>query len=231
MNNERRYELKYVLDNAREADAMNWLYCHTTAQKKFVGRQINSLYFDDVGYQSVRDNLAGISDRKKIRLRWYHGAECHKASIPSLEIKVREGRLGHKHKFPLPVLQHSLESLELQDIVVKVRKELAERPESAPILDDYLVPTLQVSYFREYYEDFEGMRITIDSDIKFHGVSPHRRLGEMLATPYPLKTMEIKFDPAMKDKVANLIRPMHITPKRHSKYLVGLAMLGQAVYL
>ena len=43
--------------------------------------------------------------------------------------------------------------------------------------------------------------------------------------------MEIKFEPHLKTRIAELIRPLHITPKRHSKYLAGLAMLGKAVYI
>ena len=45
------------------------------------------------------------------------------------------------------------------------------------------------------------------------------------------KTVEevIKFNPDMKDTVSELIKPLHITPKRHSKYLTGLAMLGYVV--
>ncbi len=31
--------------------------------------------------------------------------------------------------------------------------------------------------------------------------------------------------------IQRLIRPLHIIPKRHSKYLIGLAMLGYAVYI
>ena len=36
---------------------------------------------------------------------------------------------------------------------------------------------------------------------------------------------------SMKESVAELIRPLHMTPKRHSKYLVGLAKLGYVVYI
>jgi hypothetical protein len=35
----------------------------------------------------------------------------------------------------------------------------------------------------------------------------------------------------MKELVSELIRPLHIAPKRHSKYLIGLAMLGYVVYI
>ena len=43
--------------------------------------------------------------------------------------------------------------------------------------------------------------------------------------------MEIKFEPSMKDKVAKLIKPLNISPKRHSNNLVGLAILGYTVYI
>ena len=71
MSSDYRYEIKFVLDNARLSDAMQWLYNNTTANKTYNNRQVNSIYFDDVDFSSVRDNLAGISQRNKLRLRWY----------------------------------------------------------------------------------------------------------------------------------------------------------------
>ena len=43
--------------------------------------------------------------------------------------------------------------------------------------------------------------------------------------------MEIKFSPTLKDNVAAIIKDLHLTPKRHSKYLVGMAALGFSVYI
>ena len=69
MSSDYRYEIKFVLDNSRLSDAMQWLYNETTAIKTYDNRKVNSIYFDDVGFSSVRDNLAGISQRNKLRLR------------------------------------------------------------------------------------------------------------------------------------------------------------------
>jgi len=41
----------------------------------------------------------------------------------------------------------------------------------------------------------------------------------------------IKFIPDHKDLAQRLIRSLHMTPRRHSKYLIGLAMLGYVVYI
>jgi len=99
------------------------------------------------------------------------------------------------------------------------------------IFGQHLVPTLQVNYEREYYETHDGIRITIDQDIQFSDTQLHARLDENNSFTYPFKVMEIKFEPNMKEVVSKLIKPLHIAPKRHSKYLIGIAILGYAVYI
>jgi hypothetical protein len=57
------------------------------------------------------------------------------------------------------------------------------------------------------------------------------RIDELISAPYSYKIMEIKFKPNMKDKVSNLMKGLHITSKRHSKYLVGLSTFGHVIYI
>ena len=40
---------------------------------KHPNQTINSLYFDDLKHSSVKDNLSGVANRSKYRLRWYGG--------------------------------------------------------------------------------------------------------------------------------------------------------------
>ena len=58
-----RYEIKFILDNANLSRIYQWIKECTFAKKTYPNRQVNSLYFDDINYTSVKDNLAGISDR------------------------------------------------------------------------------------------------------------------------------------------------------------------------
>jgi SPX domain protein involved in polyphosphate accumulation len=220
-----RYEIKFVLDNTRLSEAMQWLYNNTTANKKYENRKVNSIYFDNVDFSSVRDNLAGISQRNKLRLRWYGDQEN---SLPFFEVKTKNGRLGYKTSCPLKSLGSNLSKLNIDKIASKCIKDLAKQD---VVFDEHLVPTLKVSYEREYYETHNGIRITIDQDIKFSDTQLHSMLDENMSIPYPFKVMEVKFKPDMKEVVAELIRSLHITPKRHSKYLIGLAMLGYVVYI
>ena len=71
MNKGHRYEIKFILDNAKLSEIYQWIKDSTFMKKSFPDRKVNSLYFDDENYSCVRDNLAGISDRKKMRFRWY----------------------------------------------------------------------------------------------------------------------------------------------------------------
>ena len=225
MNPDYRYEIKFVLDNSRLSDAMQWIHNETNSIKAYDDRKVNSLYFDDVGFSSVRDNLAGISRRNKFRLRWYGN---QKNSLPFFEVKTKNGRLGCKTSYPIKSIENNLSKLTVDKITSKCIKDLMLHD---IVFDMHLVPTLQVNYEREYYETYDGIRITIDQDIQFFDTQLHTTLDENNPFPYPFKVMEIKFKPSMKETVAELIRPLHITPKRHSKYLIGLAVLGYAVYI
>jgi SPX domain protein involved in polyphosphate accumulation len=225
MSSDYRYEIKFVLDNSRLSDAMQWLYNETTAIKTYDNRKVNSIYFDDVGFSSVRDNLAGISQRNKLRLRWY-GEQKH--TLPIFEVKTKNGRLGCKTTYPIQSIENSLMKLNIDKITSKCISGLEEQN---IVFDEHLVPTLQVNYKREYYKTHDGIRITIDQNIQFSDTQLHTTLDENNSFPYPFKVMEIKFKPSMKNTVAKLIQPLHITPKRHSKYLVGLAMLGYVTYI
>jgi len=220
-----RYEIKFVLDNSRLADVMQWLYNNTTANKSYDNRMVHSIYFDDTDFSSVRDNLAGIAQRNKLRLRWYGN---QKDSMPIFEVKTKNGRLGNKIAYPITSINNNIMELKIEKIVSKCINDLALQD---VILDGHLVPTLLVNYEREYYETHDNIRITIDHDIRFSDTQLHTILNENNSFSYPFQVMEIKFEPSMKDKVAKLIKPLYITPKRHSKYLIGLAMLGYTVYI
>ena len=221
-----RYEIKFILDNANLSRIYQWIKECTFAKKTYPNRQVNSLYFDDINYTSVKDNLAGVSDRQKMRLRWYGKEED--TNNPSFEFKLREGRLNWKESFPIERLEKDLLKFDLKDILFECKNELFNQ---RVILDEYILPTLQTGYEREYYADAKGIRLTIDHNIIFHNPMLHKILNHGCVTEYHLKVLEIKFDPVLKDNVARIIKSLHLTPKRHSKYLVGLAKQGFVTYI
>mgnify|MGYP001196086752 FL=1 len=226
MNKNHRYEIKFILDNAKLSEVNQWANNSTYFKQSFKARKVNSIYFDDVGYSSIRDNLAGISNRKKMRLRWY-GRKQDK-QIPSFEIKYREGRLGWKESIKIKSLETHFSKLKVKEIVDETKKELTKE---GVIIDEHIFPTLQTSYDRKYFSDPEGIRLTIDENISFHSPLLYSDLKQNLWTKYPLQVMEIKFHPHLKKDVSAILKSLHLTPKRHSKYLVGMSALGFSVYI
>jgi len=224
MNNY-RYEIKFVLDESSYSDAMQWLYVYTNAVNRYPDRYINTIYLDNPDFESVRDNLAGISDRLKTRIRWYDGDP-----VVKLEKKIRKGRLGRKETIPLDLGGDFSSKLSPLVIRNRINNILYNKIE---LNDDYYESILGVRYLRKYFEDQAGFRVTFDEEIQFcdlHDEIEPFYLSNGLIN-YAPKVMEIKFNPSNKDYAANLIRKLNMTPKRHSKYLAGMAHLGNVVYI
>jgi len=229
MSDKYRYEIKFVLNETALSRFLSWLYTSTNCRKKYPERIVNSIYFDDISYSSVKDNLAGIPNRMKTRLRWYQNEKERQIGVPILEQKIKDGRLGTKSSIPIHSLENAIFGSTFSTMIFKIKEEV---PHDHFASLEYLIPTLHVSYSRQYYESNNGLRITIDDNIKFDShFSLNHKLSDVGKVSYRSKIVELKFDPSMKNYVSDLIRPLSLTPVRNSKYLTGLAMFGQVYYL
>ncbi len=223
MNNY-RYEIKFILNEVNYSDAMQWLYVCTNAINKYPDRYVNTIYLDNSSYDSVRDNLSGVSDRFKRRIRWYDGN-----SEIKIEKKVRHGRLGKKEASILDLGGDFSSALSALDLRNRINDSLYNKE---ALFSDYYTPVLGVRYLRKYFEDQAGFRVTFDEKIQFSDLyddSTSFSLSNELID-YEPKVMEIKFNPSVKDYMNTLISKLNMTTKRHSKYLVGMACLGNVVY-
>ena len=116
----------------------------------FPKRKINSVYYDTPLLTMFRDSEEGLLPRKKIRVRNYPESSNNESSLEK-KISSVEGR--YKVTAALDVLATK-----------KINKN--------GYFDNtygHLIPLVQVSYDREYYE-YNGLRITLDSDIIYQDV-------------------------------------------------------------
>ena len=229
MSQTARYELKFILDEGAYTDALRWLHTTVGARRSYPGRFINSVYFDDPDFNAVKDNLAGISDRKKFRLRWYDTDQ-----VPSgfrLEAKIREGRLGFKRLFDLPPVPGGIREATFGAVTDHIKAQSGDDPTALELFSTHASPALHVRYHRDYFEAALNLRFTIDSQITYGLPVPSKPIAEALSVPYPHRLLEVKFPPSDKDRVSRLLGELHLTPKRHSKYLMGLAMHGLVTYI
>ena len=142
MKHESRYEIKFVLNEANLLSYLQWSNQDTLIYKKFPKRVINSLYFDDIHFNSVKDNLSGISERHKIRLRWY-GNKLNFNKDPVIEKKIKKGRLGTKKILPLRSHNENIYNKDIKSVSEIVNKRLLD---SSISVDSILSPTLIVCY-------------------------------------------------------------------------------------
>ena len=226
-----RYEVKFVVDDIQLSEFYRWMWTALSVAEAYPGREINSLYFDDINYQSARDNIIGLPYREKYRLRWYEQTNGPEADGLKMEKKVRNGRVGYK---VFRFLEHS--KLDFLSHEVSRLSDLFHNDfESLGLMESsllpHLIPVLQIRYFRNYYMDENQIRITVDDGIQFYPVESADRLSGSIPVRNTKKIIEVKFSPELKSRVSALFRTLHLMPHRCSKYLTGLAMTGSLKYL
>ncbi|WP_339138270.1 MAG: VTC domain-containing protein [Candidatus Electrothrix sp. GW3-4] len=230
MSHEYRYEIKFILNEINLTTALDWIYSHTFIREKYDGRFVNSLYLDDLYFQAVKDNLVGLSRRRKIRFRWYRDGDGIKRF--ALEYKNREGRLGYKEKFDLSLEnRQKLLDQPICELIDSAQHLLTENPSINCLAHSYYTPVLHIEYYRQYFEDYQGVRVTFDRQVKFRSLTARGKIKEFPQITYPHIIMEIKFSPELKNYVEGILRFLPMTPKRHSKYLAGLAAFGFVSYI
>ena len=221
-----RYEIKFVLSNPQVSQALEWIYFHTSAKLAHPNRLVNSIYFDDNDFTSVKDNLIGLSNRSKYRLRWYGDSRQNEEVDLNFEIKNRSNRTGDKTRKAIE-FNDSLLRMSYGEIELALKEKLS--PEI--VFKKSLSPALQVCYLRKYLEGSNNIRITLDSNIRYFSTSNNTKIFSSKPIRYPMTIMEIKFNPELLNTVSSSLRDFHLLPKRHSKYLTGISMLGNAVYI
>ena len=122
-------------------------------------RKINSLYFDDLNYSSINENLDGMSEKKKYRIRWY--GSKNKFNNPIFEIKIRKNFESHKRLFNLKEL-HNLFVFKYENLDF-TKKFLNNKYRFNKII----YPILSTHYDREYFISNNGLvRATLDYNLQ-----------------------------------------------------------------
>jgi SPX domain protein involved in polyphosphate accumulation len=139
-----RYERKFRMPIGFELIMANRLMS-VGFRKVFPDRSVNSIYFDTNQLDFAQDNINGIANRLKIRKRWYGEYNILK-SDPRLEFKHKKGFLGYKY-------HHRINNYCNKSVVEYVQKTMGMG----------VSPKLETNYYRSYYMNDNGFRVTLDS--------------------------------------------------------------------
>lgn len=224
--NNYRYERKFTIPTSFSIKTIEQFVKRNKAlfREVFHQRKINNIYFDTVGYNDYQDNVLGVSDRKKIRIRWY-GDVLGKIKKPVLEIKIKKGLVGDKWSYKLKpfILDNSFTNKDIQIIFNTSNLPL-------PILESVKMvsPTLLNSYQRRYFLSADNKyRVTLDFDLLYYKID--RRFNNFALKPVADENKIIELKYGLNDDInANVIStqfPFRLN--KNSKYVNGVNTIKQ----
>lgn len=202
-----RYELKYTIQHLSYDAVKSSLMCHPASfTMLYPDRRINNYYFDTPDFLCFHQNIDGLPNRKKLRLRWY-GDYSLPTKNSTLELKIKERELGYKELFPI---ENEISSkANLMDEVSATGKFTSE-----------LNPVLKNTYERSYFISADKKyRVTIDRDQAF--AIPFSDMRTIGIKQYPI-ILEIKFDKKDIDGISNITDFLPYRQSKNSKYATGV---------
>ncbi len=155
-----RFERKWVFNKIdKETLLSNLINSKLFFREQFKERTVNSIYFDTLNFKSALDNLNGVSDREKFRVRWY-GKNLELLDEPILENKIKKNFQGYKVFFNLDEFKKKILN----------EKNLLNLSKSVNILvpNKNLYPITMTSYRRTYLISANNeIRATLDFDLQY----------------------------------------------------------------
>jgi SPX domain protein involved in polyphosphate accumulation len=185
----------------------------------FFERKVNNVYLDTVDLASFEENVSGIQDRAKLRVRWY-GELSGEIERPVLEIKFKTNMVGGKQRFPLTPLTLSsrfegrklIDWLRAHALPGAVRSHLASQE-----------PRLLNRYSRRYFQSQDGrFRITLDRHLEYYRLHAGRNLLLQRRSDPDDVVIEMKYrveDDRLADDASSHV-PFQWT--KSSKYVTGI---------
>ena len=185
----------------------------------FRERYINNIYFDTINFDNYHDNIDGISDRVKYRIRWYDDFFLNSKDAV-FEIKSRKGLLVNKETFFLNNF-HINGNLSLSRYLKK-QCEIERRG----FYHNYnLFPVLMNRYKRRYFLSRDKKyRATIDSSIKAASISRHTKFN-FIPTYESSVILELKYDVEYDSKVNSITNSLKTRLHKNSKYVEAFEFL------
>ena len=220
-----RHEIKLVIDETDYHAVALAVRLHPAGfRQAYPPRWINSVYFDSFELDACHDNLAGISSRLKVRLRWY--GELERFDRATLEFKRKRNQFGWKERFavegPVDLRERTWRQLR-SHVRIQLPTEALDRYDLA------MQPVLVNRYHRDYLLSADGhVRITLDRALCIF--DQRSRHAPNLISESPLKNtmvVEVKFAVEHRKDADDVLQSLPIRVSKNSKYVRGvLSILG-----
>jgi VTC domain len=185
-------------------------------------RYVNNIYYETIDRKFYDDNVVGIKDRKKFRIRWYNDlyGDIEK---PILEIKIKNGLLGRKVSYKVAPFRYTQKTV-LNQVAIDINSENAAVNPDIQMLKT-LSPIIVNRYKRQYFESYDkDYRITVDSEMSYNSVERSSSIELDKYSGNINTVLELKYNSecSKADIISNQF-PFRMT--KSSKYVVGVDLL------
>ena len=203
--NENRIEKKFVLGKHKD-DFLKKLLLSNGFNKQYPDRVINSIYMDTVNYDFAKDNISGISNRKKIRFRWYN------QDLKKIYFEVKNKRNFNVWKN----IEKIEPSIDEKSLVGYLKKNLNNMIfECNNNFNNKLV--LKTNYKRSYWlSNNKKIRATIDINLNANSINFFKKKIYFNDT-----ILEFKFSPKDENyfRIFYLNKISYLRSQKYSKYI------------
>ncbi len=205
-----RYERKYKIEGVDLSTVFQTIRNHPASLSQiYPDRQINNIYYDTMGLTTYKENVMGIAERKKFRVRWY-GYDPLVVKSPQLEIKLRKNEVGDK-------IIHPVEPFELDNLrgLTKQVNQL--------VPPNYLQPVLQNSYKRAYFGTTDKkFRVTVDWELSYGGLFNQPQFRKHDFREKNVIILELKYDRDLEKEASRISQYFPFRRTKNSKYVTGV---------
>ena len=210
-----RYERKFIVEENFSKRISNFLY-ENKFIKEYPTRNINSIYYDSLDFIRFFESEEGISDRNKLRIRFYDDPQFLRLEKKIKLTDIVKKEISFEDDFRTEEsFDFNLKNCDNEKFSVSVPRKISCN-----------IPSLFVSYKRDYFNFFEeNIRITIDYKLRFGKV---RNGSSLIKSPFNINcdfgVLEAKYD---SEKVfvpilSKLTDIYSLTLSRCSKYCYGI---------
>lgn len=215
-----RYERKFIVEgtDAHQIRAMIRLHPALFVES-YPPRWVNNIYFDTPELENYQDNVNGAVDRRKIRLRWYHGLYAE-TDCSTLEFKIKRGLVGRKIQYVLGPF-HLAEQFGTKALQAYFQN--AFLPPNVMLMIRDQEPVLVNRYKRWYFATLDGrFRVTIDAEMAFYHISQHDFAFRYRYTPNRTSIVELKYQHADDIYAGKVAAFFPFSMYKNSKYVMGM---------
>lgn len=219
-NIQERYEQKFVFKQKHPDFVEEIVKKHSANfHEIFQQRQVNNIYFDEPDFKFYSDHKKGITNRKKVRIRWY-GQTFGQINNPVLEFKYRKGPLRIKKSYPLKQFnsENGCDENNLKEVLVK-----SGLPSKVRLEMENLFPLLVNTYARRYFRSADlHYRFTIDQDLSYFKFINKQDIAALKEDEDEMVILELKFPIDSDPETIKLSGDLPDHDDMFSKYMSGM---------